>query len=451
MRQIFNPAGFLMLCVLLLVSASPASAANDSNQDLRAEIEALKERLAELEAKLDAREASSEEQAGDDTEAVESQAEEVAEPEEEKEQGIRVHGAVRTQFSYEDYNSGNEDRVGDFDFDIFRLNFDGSIGDVILSAEYRWFQYQHAIHHAWVGYNFTDTWQGRVGIFRVPFGSLPYNSHSYFFDSTYYVGLEDDYDAGVLGRRRGDKWDLDLAFFKNDEQGGVDGYVDNRSDRYSYDIVGQRLEGEGTFDSPSVQMGESNSFSARVARHFEAGDLTYEIGFSGLFGDLECGASVDAPGAACTGGSSSGGDRHAYALHFVADYDRWNFQLQASDYEYDLKNGGGLMTVGAYSFYDTIPASAKLYTANVAYNLPVDIGPITGLTFYNDFSLMTDKSGGLQDDTLMNVLGVAVSAGGLYTYVDFVTGENQPFIGGSMGQDGGDRNHRLNINFGYYF
>lgn len=63
--------------------------------------------------------------------------------------------------------------------------------------------------------------------------------------------------------------------------------------------------------------------------------------------------------------------------------------------------------------------------------------------------MITNKSADL-DDTWMNVLGVAVSAGGLYTYFDFVTAENQPFIGGTMG-DNGDTENRFNINVGYYF
>ncbi|MEW8625183.1 MAG: hypothetical protein AB2551_05485 [Candidatus Thiodiazotropha sp.] len=71
-------------------------------------------------------------------------------------------------------------------------------------------------------------------------------------------------------------------------------------------------------------------------------------------------------------------------------------------------------------------------------------------TFYNDFSLITNKSAGL-DDTWANVLGVAISAGGLYTHIDFVTAENQPFIGGSMGAASGESEQRLNINLGYYF
>ena len=74
---------------------------------------------------------------------------------------------------------------------------------------------------------------------------------------------------------------------------------------------------------------------------------------------------------------------------------------------------------------------------------------MTNLTFYNDYSLVTNKSADLEDTT-MNVLGVAVSAGGMYTYIDYVTAKNQPFIGGTMVGNGGTE-RRFNINVGYYF
>ena len=51
---------------------------------------------------------------------------------------------------------------------------------------------------------------------------------------------------------------------------------------------------------------------------------------------------------------------------------------------------------------------------------------------------MNDKSGGLDEDTTMNVLGTAVTAGGIYAYVDLITAQNQPFIGGSMASDDDD-------------
>jgi len=351
---------------------------------------------------------------------------------------IRVHGALRSQFSFEDFNAGNRDRAGDFDFEMFRINLDGAIGDVLFSGEYRFYPFMDVIHHGWVGYNFTDTLQGQAGVNQVPFGILPFNSHNFFFSSNYYVGLEDDYDAGVKFIYDDDHWNLQTAFYVNDEQGGVDGFVDDRSERYSFDVVGFRGAGEGIFDDPVNEIGESNTFNGRVAYTFQhAEHYATEIGISGQYGDIH-------------DGRSSVGDNTAYALHLDGFYDRWNVQLQTARYEYDMDSGANLMAVGAFSFFDTIPAEAMIYTANLSYDLPVDFGPVSNITFYNDYSLVTDKSANL-GDTWMNVSGFSVTAGGLFTYFDFVTARNQPFIGGSMAGDADDTNSRFNINLGYYF
>lgn len=348
--------------------------------------------------------------------------------------GIKLGGAVRFQYSYEDYNDDNTSRGGDLDFDVFRLDLNGEVGGVILSAQYRWFQYMNVIHHAWAGYDFDEKWQGQIGITRVPFGNLNYNSHNYFFSSNYYVGLEDDYDAGIKFIRKTDEHDLRIAFFFTDEMGGIDGYVDDRSDRYSYDIVGVRANDEGIYDEPQNAAAEHNTISLRYAYQLS----NVELGFSYLSGDLR-------------DSSSSIGERTAYAIHSDAQFDRWNVKLQYTDYEYDFDEYSPSIAVGAYSFYDSIPSEAKLYTVNVAYLKPVEFGPITSLNFYNNYNLMTDKSGDFNNDTIMNVLGVAISAGGLYTYVDFVRAKNQPFVGGTMAGDSDDWQTRFNINFGYYF
>ncbi|MEP7186475.1 MAG: carbohydrate porin [Rhodanobacter sp.] len=353
------------------------------------------------------------------------------------EDGIHVGGAMRFQYSYEDYNKSNKRRVGDTDFDIFRLNLSGKVDNIELQAEWRWFQYMSAIKFAWLGYDFSDTSQVQVGITRLPFGNQPYNSHNYFFSSNYYLGLEDTYHAGVEYVYSGDPWNLQLAFFKNDAMGGVDGYVSNRSNSYSYNVVGVRGPGEGTYADPQSPIGTMDTVAARAAYTFKPrDDLKVELGASGLHGGLES-------------ASSRVGNYDAYALHMNADFQNWNVQTQATHYEYNVDGGATRMAVGAYAFYDSIPARADSYTFNVKYHQPVQWGPIHGLDFYNDYSLVTHKSGMLPS-TFMNVLGVGVSAGDLYTYFDFVTGRNQPFIGGTMVGDG-KVEHRFNVNFGFYF
>lgn len=442
------------LCTGLLAFSLPMTAAadGDDTEALKDELERMQrqltqmqQRLAELEREKDEAEARAEE-AGTDEDKVREIAAETYD--EKSSQGINVGGAVRFQYAWEDYNEINKDTSGVLEMDTVRINFDGTVGDVILSGEYRFYQYMNVIHHAWVGYDFTDSLQGQVGVHQVPFGVTPYNSHNFFFSSNYYLGLEDDYDAGIKLIYDEGPLNIQGAFYLNDELGGADGYYgfdggdfpDNLNDRYSYDIIGVRADDEGTFAAPGTGAYDNNVWNARAAYTFSHSDnFSTELGFSAQYGDV-----VD-------GNGSSNGDQIAYAAHLVGNYGPWNLQLQATEYEYDMDNGGTRMAVGAYDFFDTIASEATSYTANLAYSLPVDWGPITNLTFYNDYSLVTDKSGGLED-TWMNVTGVAISAGGLYTYIDLITAENQPFVGGSMDSpvDGGT-NTRLNINFGYYF
>jgi hypothetical protein len=56
--------------------------------------------------------------------------------------------------------------------------------------------------------------------------------------------------------------------------------------------------------------------------------------------------------------------------------------------------------------------------------MKVNIGPITDLRFYNDYNVMTNKSGNLNEDTVMNIIGGIPTAGSLYTLIDFASGKN---------------------------
>lgn len=353
---------------------------------------------------------------------------------EAKESTIKIGGAVRFQYGVKDYDTDDKERGGDFDFDVFRLDFNGTIGDITLSAQYRWYQYMEAVHHAYVAYQFNENWQGQVGITQVPFGNLTYNSNSFFFSSNFYVGLEDDYDAGLSFIGNYDKHDIRIAFFKTDELGGIDGFVSNRTDRYSYDVVGTRLSGEGLYDTPQQGLADDSTLNLRYTYKFD----NFELGTSLLLGGIE-------------GEEGSAGKHNAYAFHAKGKVDNLGIMFQYTDYEYDLNEQADFVAVGAYASYDTIPASATIYNLNLSYSLPVDFGPISNLTFYNDYNLMTDKSGDLKEDTMMNVTGVMVTSGNLYTHIDYAVGKNQPFLGGSMGGDSDATNKRININFGYYF
>lgn len=354
---------------------------------------------------------------------------------------IDVGGAVRFQYSFEDYDDGNRQRVGDIDLDTVRLNFDGSVDNILLSAELRYYQYMEVVHHAWLGYQMNPEWQVQLGITQLPFGNIPYNSHSFFFSSNYYLGLEDDYDFGVKFLYQGERLESQIALFKNDEQGGIDGYVDNRSDRYSYDIVGARQAGEGTYDAPSAAgaLAEGNTLVWRLAGDLlEDKENSLQLGFSALHGELH------------DDQESSAGDYGAFALHMNGQFGALNVQITSGHYEYNPDDGSELMVVGAYSFFDSIAASADIHSANIAYRFDKPVDGLDAITVYLDNSLVSGKSADL-DDTRMHVLGASISKGSLFTYIDLIHGENQPFIGGSMGENAGNSNTRFNINFGFYF
>ncbi|MBQ4850545.1 porin [Pseudoalteromonas sp. MMG012] len=403
------------LALAISVLSYPVSASTD-------ELAQLKQQLAKLQQQI---------------QKIEDDAKKAKKAAPSESSGIKVGGAVRTNYSHTSYSDGNKNRGGDFDFDLFRINFSGDIGDVSLNAEIRFFDYMTAVKYAYVGYDFAEHWQVQTGITKVPFGNWPYNSHNYFFSTNYYIGLEDDHDLGVLFKRKlSDNWQLDLGFFKNDELGGIDGYVSDRADRYSYDVVGYRQNSDGIYDNPTHPIGEYNTFAARYGYHIQHSGGTTEIGFSSQFGGLH-------------DGNDRVGDSLAWALHVNSNIGPWNIQLQHGEYDHDIE-GFDRMAVGAYAFYDSIAAQATTSSANLAYSMPVKWGAVTGLQFYNDFGIIYDKSDA-SADTWMNVTGVSVAAGGLFTYFDLVHAKNQPFVGGSIAGDSDDTERRFNINIGYYF
>ena len=431
-----TPMKPLALAVAMVVFSHQAHADTDLDK-VKQQLSSLQKQVEMLQKQLAKAEQKSEKTIERTIEQKEDIAEVKVAKHEHKPQGIKIGGAVRTNYSHTSYDDDNKNRGGDFDFDIFRLNFSGDVGDVKLNAEIRFFDYMTAVKYAYAAYDFADDWQVQAGITKVPFGNWPYNSHNYFFSTNYYVGLEDDHDLGVLFKRKiADNWQLDLGFFKNDELGGVDGYVDNRSDRYSYDIVGFREAGDGVYAEPTNAIGEYNTFSGRYGYHLEHEGGKTEIGVSALAGGLHDG--VD-----------RAGDYNAWALHLNSNIGPWNLQLQHGEYNYDIDNVNRI-AVGAYSFYDSMAAEATMSSANVAYSVPVQWGAVTNLQFYNDYSAIYDKSDNSRD-TWMNVTGFSVAAGGLFTYFDLVHGKNMPFVGGSLAGDSSETERRFNINIGYYF
>lgn len=350
--------------------------------------------------------------------------------------GIKIGGALRVNYTYKDWDEANKDKGGDFAFDTFRLSANGEIGEMILSAEYRFYPTDdwNAIHHGWIGYNFNENWQGQVGVSQVPFGIQPYASHNFWFSGAYYVGLEDDYDMGIKALFNDGPLSLTFAFYKNEELGNS-----SEAGRYSVDILRND-------DNANEETNQGNIRAAYTLTHNDT--CSTEFGLSGEYGGIYNRTTNDM------------GDHWAGAVHMVGNYGRWNIQLEGIQFEYNPENpdmsDDTVMNAGAYSYMWGIPAKGTIGTFNVAYGLPVDIGPISKLTFYSDNTVI-EPDEDCWDTTWQNVVGCMISAGPVYTYIDVISAENMPFMGGSMvdnadgWQSSNNRNTRININFGYYF
>lgn len=345
---------------------------------------------------------------------------------------IKLGGALRLNYSYKNYDQENMDRLGDFGFELFRLNADIDYKDIFLSVEYRWYGNFNAIHHGYFGYHLSENSSLQIGIHQVPFGILPYASHSFWFNATYYLGFEDDYDAGIKYIYDDASWNLQAAFYKNPE------YIDSeRYGRYSFDLV--------TDDIQANQ--EINQFNIRSAYKWNLNeDLLMNLGAS-----LETGQIYNKI-------TKEKGNRHAFALHNNLFYKKWNMHLQWISYEYNPKNPEDLsektIQFGAFMFPFEVTTKADVYTFNLANDIHINKKYLDRIKVYVNMSMVNPKQG-YGSNSKQIVLGTTLIKRGLYAYFDYIFGQNMWFSGGpGIGlahPEDENWNSRLNINFGYYF
>jgi len=345
---------------------------------------------------------------------------------------IKIGGALRLNYSWKNYDQENMDRLGDFGFELFRLNADIDYKDIFMSVEYRWYGNFNAIHHGYFGYHLTDRSSIQIGIHQVPFGILPYASHSFWFNATYYLGFEDDYDAGIKFIYDSKLWNIQGAFYKNPE------YIDSeRYGRYSFDLV--------TDDIQTNQ--EINQFNLRSVYKWRLNkDLIMKLG-----------ASIEA-GQIYNKTTEEKGNRHAFALHNNMFYKKWNLHFQWIDYEFNPKNPEGLsddtIQFGAFMYPFMVNSKANVYTFNVANEINIDGKYLDKIKLYVNMSMVKPKQD-YGSNSKQIVLGTTLIKRGLYAYFDYIFGQNMWFSGGpGIGlehPEDQDWNSRLNINFGYYF
>uniref|UniRef100_UPI003217EF8C hypothetical protein n=1 Tax=uncultured Draconibacterium sp. TaxID=1573823 RepID=UPI003217EF8C len=356
---------------------------------------------------------------------------------------LHVGGALRFNYNLSSWKEGQKSRGGDFGYDLFRINTKAKYKGVKLNAEYRLYSEGFGggmLKQGWVGYDFTPENNLQIGLTQVPFGITQYNSHNWFFSLNYYMGLEDDHDMGVKYTHNSEKWLYAIAFFKNAEELNFGSNSDVSNSRYSYDVGSS---GNGMYRNKEV-----NQLNLKVVRKFSTGNANHMAGISTQHGGIY---NLD---------TENTGDHFALAGHYELNAGRWNVKAQLSKYNYNTENpaeqSNDVIAMTAYGAPYLVASEATTYTLGVAYSLPVEWGPVSNLQFYNDFGYM-DKTLNSFNDSYMNVTGILISAGNVYTYVDAAQGKDHPWIGPvwtdalATGTANADWEMRFNINIGYYF
>lgn len=362
-------------------------------------------------------------------------------------------GALRVNYvndsSKTDTANASKGSQGIFDLDTARVNIDYRHDNFLGKFEYRWYpgfgntqngtNYSF-IHTAWLGYAINNTAHVEVGINRVPFGPTAYGaSQSWFFDQHYYVGLADDMDLGVKFSSTLNNIKYDLAYYYGSEDDGIG--AGGESTRYAYDVVDD--------------FHEKNQFSARVIYSGKLWDKKQEYGISLLYSQLE----------AQTQGIDDG-SRFAVSAHMINRYDNFTLTTQLTRYEMsvDANNDSiddALIKMGGFNYGEGVASEAWL--PSVSLNYKIDTPNIEWLDYalpYIEYSNII-KDEDTFNNSYMWIIGTAFARGNWYIYTDLALANGNYFIGPYIGSDGGTNNfganssndleHRLNINFGYYF
>jgi hypothetical protein len=344
-------------------------------------------------------------------------------------------GAVWVNYSNQSWKSPDQGKKRGLNFDNVRLAFDGTYGEHLLfSAQYRVYSYTRALHHGWFGYRWGDSNQIELGITQVPFGLLPFATHSFWFGLGYYLGMEDDYDAGIKWHREDGPLDLHLAYFINEELNDATNLA-----RYSVDIV---RDGD-------QQNEETNQFNARVAYTFGDGTAnSSEIGISGEFGQLDNLTTTET------------GTHWQAAAHYKGNYGDWNPELQVARYEYEPENPPGvddrLVLMGNLTSTRLVAAKGTLVNLNIRRFWDVNWGPFEKFNAYLNYSHQFKDENEFEDSQLVNP-GCVFQAGPFWIWVDALFGKNAWYLNDSPensgpGPGGTDNwEYRFNVNFEWYF
>lgn len=391
--------------------------------------------------------------------------------------GLEIGGAIRVNYTLGDFREGSTSasrgRRGSVALDTALLKFDYERGDWFAKGRYRFYpgfdrnndDSIHFPHTAWVGHNFENTDQLRVGLHRTPFGPGPFGvSQSWLFDQHYYVGLSDNMNLGARYTiDRIENWIFDLSYAAAAAPNGGGNRFGRRSARYSYAVVDEAGDGYE----------ESHQVNVRGIYSTQFGGVSADLGTSLQFEILD------------SNGPQDDGEMFAGSAHALFKWKNWTLAPQLTYYHYNVESnfdqGGSLRSddvvqMGAFDFPTLVAAEAWVPAVSLSYYHETDGIPwLDYVTPYFEYSSILKEEEDFNDSDLV-VLGMALARGGWFINADLGYSNGNDFIGNDSGfgdtsnqidagraRDGFFSSNRFgenpedawemrfNLNLGYYF
>jgi hypothetical protein len=362
---------------------------------------------------------------------------------------LKIGGALRARY---DYSFDNDPNISKLSFDTFRIDVNYDSSTFFGSAQYRFYGGAHPYAYtdqigrinfpawAWIGYKVGQDTRVVAGINQVPFGLLPYVSSTFYQSLVNIIGLEDVHNLGAKVQHKFGPLDVQVGFYPKD--GGDWAGTSRDANRYSVNVV--KADSYLTDGSDNK---ERDLFVGRVAYKFEHGqDASSELGISALRSTLHNEDTDD------------DGTRKAYAVHYGGKFGALGILAEAGLQNMSPRNpsvvGNDTVTFGAYDGSFNVASKSKFYSAEVNYALPWTVGPVSGITPYLNYSVVTKDKSGFKDSQRV-IAGAHFSAGPLFIYTEMRWGRNDPYTGDyvSGAAAGGEDKWKkaFYANIGYYF
>ncbi len=331
---------------------------------------------------------------------------------------------VTTMFNwrYKNWQSTDERRGGEFNFDHFRVWAQTDMEDKWSAAvQYRFYEGWRTPHHLYIAYHSTHgTLQ--VGQTWVPFG-IDWQPFDDWGNIVYYVGLQDDYDYGITWNHTYDKVTIHLGFFKNQQLSS------GSRERYDTDIFSGDV-GDDDIISKQKANEETNQVNIRAEYEFDIGEGSLEVGGSALYGQLY---NID---------TDRFGDRTAFEAHACLSQEKFRANIQGTFYDYNQKlpadadpHDKDFINVASWNFAYEIPSKANILSASGAVDL---VGE--KLTAHLNYSMLTGGTSESKSHLLTGGLSSFWNA--LDFFLEAYYGINDPQLSGDASGYGRDVDSR---------